>query len=215
MKCLNEVKKENNKYLRIADKNDKFINIKNEARVMNLLGFNAFINDDGDLERDWIEGEELKSLSNVQQELLVKAIEEIHSLPIDGLSTHFWSAYDQHIDKLTNIQRQRFIFLSSMYQDKDLVVSHNDLNFHNILWDGNRIIPIDYEWCNLNHPYFDYVQFFISEGIKLRNDLDQKIWNDILELSLYYFIMWSYEMPQIDEVLKWRDSYLDLIRLYI
>lgn len=215
MECLNKVKKEKEQYVRIPDVDTDIVSFENEARVMNMLGFNARLTSDGDLIRDWVDGEELKSLSEEQQRLLVEEIEKIHALPTKGISSHFWKTYIQHINELTDLQKQRFEILSSKYQDKDLVVSHNDLNFHNILWDGKKIIPIDFEWCNLNHPYFDYVQFFIAQGIKLREDLDKKIWNEILELSLYYFVMWTYEMPQVDAVLKWREDYLDLIRLYI
>lgn len=209
MGYLNEVNKVGNKYIRIPKA--KFSNWKNEYEVMNLLGFHVLLKDDGTLERDWIEGETIKELTPEMRSSLIMAIEKIHALPKTTITSHDWFAYAHHVDKLLKEEQKAFSDLAHKYQDKDLVVSHSDLNFHNMLWNGKEIIPIDFEWANLNHPYFDYVQFFIAEGINLLEQYDQTTWNELLQLSLLYFMMWTYEAPQEADVLNWRKQYQQLI----
>lgn len=218
MSCLNTIKHHGNKYIRKPK--IKMSNLENEVRALNLLGFKAEIKSNGNLEREWIKGELIKTLNDSQKQMLVNEIEKIHALPQEGFTVHNWRAYEKHVNQLTRMQVKRFNYLADKYQGKDLVVSHNDLNMHNMLWDGEKIIPIDFEWCNLNHPLFDYVQFAIAEGVALKTEYsfshdEHEAYHEIMELSLYYFIMWSYEMPQVKEVIEWRANYWDLIRLYI
>lgn len=209
MGYLNEVNKIGNKYIRKPKA--KFSNWKNELEVMNLLGFHIDLQADGTLEREWIEGETIKELTQEMRRSLISAIEKIHALPKTSITGHDWFAYAHHIDKLSSNEQKLFLDLAHKYQNKDLVVSHNDLNFHNMLWNGKAIIPIDFEWANLNHPYFDYVQFFIAEGINLLEQYDQTVWNELQQLSLLYFTMWTYEAPQEADVLNWRKQYQQLI----
>jgi aminoglycoside phosphotransferase (APT) family kinase protein len=39
--------------------------------------------------------------------------------------------------------------------DPRLVVSHNDVNPGNVLWDGTRAWLVDWEVCGLTHPFYD------------------------------------------------------------
>jgi aminoglycoside phosphotransferase (APT) family kinase protein len=44
---------------------------------------------------------------------------------------------------------------ASLAQDTRLVLSHNDVNPGNFLWDGTRAWLVDWEVAGLTHPYFD------------------------------------------------------------
>jgi Ser/Thr protein kinase RdoA (MazF antagonist) len=44
---------------------------------------------------------------------------------------------------------------AALARDPRLVVSHNDLNPSNILWDGTRAWFVDWEVASLNHPFYD------------------------------------------------------------
>lgn len=213
MGYLNNIEKVGNKYVRKPKV--KFSFWDNETRVMKRLGFDIKVTDEGGLEREWIEGDLIKDLNPIQKQSLIDAIEKVHKVARHNITTQDWHAYDKHIDVLDQKTKNIFYELSKKYYGQDLVVSHNDINFHNMLWNGKEIILIDYEWANLNHAYFDYVQFYIAEGIKLRDDLDPIVWKELLILSLIYFILWSYEAPQEPEVLEWRSNYENMLRLYI
>jgi aminoglycoside phosphotransferase (APT) family kinase protein len=44
-------------------------------------------------------------------------------------------------------------------RDPRRVVSHNDVNPSNVLWDGTRTWLVDWEVAGLNHPYYDLAAF--------------------------------------------------------
>jgi aminoglycoside phosphotransferase (APT) family kinase protein len=44
-------------------------------------------------------------------------------------------------------------------RDSRRVVSHNDVNPGNVLWDGTRTWLVDWEVAGLNHPYYDLAAF--------------------------------------------------------
>lgn len=44
-------------------------------------------------------------------------------------------------------------------RDRRRVVSHNDVNPGNVLWDGARTWLVDWEVAGLNHPYYDLASF--------------------------------------------------------
>ncbi len=85
-----------------------------------------------------------------------------------------------------------------LHSDKRVVVSHNDLNPSNILWDGTRAWIIDFESASLNHPYYDMASMtaFMNiademsftllekqEGVKLSED-NRKHFKTLQKLSL-------------------------------
>jgi len=48
---------------------------------------------------------------------------------------------------------------SVLARDTRRVLSHNDVNPGNVLWDGTRSWPVDWERAGLNHPYYDLAAF--------------------------------------------------------
>ena len=44
---------------------------------------------------------------------------------------------------------------AALAQDPRRVVSHNDVNPGNVLWDGTRAWLVDWEVCGLTHPFYD------------------------------------------------------------
>jgi aminoglycoside phosphotransferase (APT) family kinase protein len=49
--------------------------------------------------------------------------------------------------------------------DTRRVVSHNDVNPGNVLWDGTRSWLVDWEVAGLGHPYYDLAAFVTFLGV--------------------------------------------------
>ena len=62
-------------------------------------------------------------------------------------------------------------------RDARRVVSHNDVNPGNVLWDGARTWLVDWEVAGLGHPYYDLAAFVTFLG------LDAERANGLLELQ--------------------------------
>ena len=62
---------------------------------------------------------------------------------------------------------------ATLARDPRRVVSHNDVNPTNVLWDGARAWLVDWEVAGLGHPYFDVATFavFLRLGDDLALDL--------------------------------------------
>lgn len=74
--------------------------------------------------------------------------------------------------------RSEFDELSALLaRDTRRVVSHNDVNPGNVLWDGARSWLVDWEVAGLGHPYYDLAAFVTFLG------LDAKSANTLLELQ--------------------------------
>ena len=65
--------------------------------------------------------------------------------------------------------------------DIELVLSHNDLNKSNILF-NERFFFLDWEYSSLNHPYFDIATITASYNLKL-NDINA-LWDGYAENTL-------------------------------
>ena len=60
-----------------------------------------------------------------------------------------WAALESIIDAAA----------AALARDQRRVVSHNDVNPGNILWDGTRAWLVDWEVAGLNHPHYDLAVF--------------------------------------------------------
>ena len=62
---------------------------------------------------------------------------------------------------------------AALARDPRRVLSHNDVNPTNLLWDGSRVWFVDFEASGLNHPYFDlaaadvFLRFSDEEAFQL------------------------------------------------
>ena len=65
--------------------------------------------------------------------------------------------------------------------DIEFVLSHNDLNKSNILF-NERFFFLDWEYSSLNHPYFDIATITASYNLKL-NDINA-LWDGYAENTL-------------------------------
>ena len=138
---------------------------------------------------------------------LKEEITKFHNLPQEGLSKHDWFKYENESFVSHDIY-EKYKALVEKHKDDKMVVSHNDINKENVLWDGKTIRLIDFEWGNINHEYFDYVQFFITESINLLKDYDQQTFADMNFMVLVYFILWTYSIPKHEYISKLRSRYV-------
>lgn len=201
---LNYVKEQNGYYVRQSSK--QFSNWKNEKLILTTLNI-PFEFKNNILKRPWLPGEIVTNWNTKLLKQLKIAIAKLHQLKITNLSKHDWMKYQQYKHKISKQNWLKFQKLVQKYENDKLVVSHNDINHQNLLVYKNKITLIDYEWANLNHPYFDYVQFYIAENIRI-DDLEENIFQEWLFICLIYFILWTYKMPQNKQVLSWRKQYL-------
>jgi len=58
---------------------------------------------------------------------------------------------------------------ATLAEDPRRVVSHNDVNPGNIMWDGTRAWLVDWEVTGLGHPYFDLATFALF--LRLEDDV--------------------------------------------
>jgi len=188
---LNKVKITKDKYQKIFKNKE---NLEKETLVYKKLNipFTVFNNV---LERESFEGKRVSKWDENKKEKLIHEIEKFHKLDKRGFKTFDWFRYTKNKALLSEEDFRVFERIVKSLEP-DLVPSHNDINSHNLLWDGKDIRLIDFEWASLNHHYFDYINFFIFEGIILLKDKDEKLWNDLLFITLCFFLMWAQEHNQ-------------------
>lgn len=169
-------------------------NLENETLVYKKLNipFTVFNNV---LKRESFKGKSVFKWDENIKEKLIHEIEKFHILDKSGFKVFDWFRYIKNKDVLSNEDFRLFERIVKRLEP-ELVPSHNDINSHNLLWDGKDIRLIDFEWASLNHYYFDYINLFIFEGIILLKDKDEKLWNDLLFITLCFFLMWAEEHNQ-------------------
>jgi len=97
----------------------------------------------------FVQGSHSQTLTPKQLEQLVQALIRLHALPHTGTHTRFW------VD--TSVI-QEFAY--------EPALCHNDLNPHNILWERNTPILIDWEYASINDRYFDLAAVISEFGLK-------------------------------------------------
>lgn len=207
---LNFVQEQDKQYIRVSPK--QFSNWNNELLIFKALKIDYQV-EQNILKRKWFKGQIVDKWTPERLNNLKKEIEKLHNLKIKNLTKHNWLKYQNHKKHLLKDDWEKYLLITNKYKNDPLVVSHNDLNKQNILINQEKIRLIDYEWANLNHQYFDYIQFYIAENIRIEK-LPTAIFNEWVFICLIYFILWSYEMPQNKQVLNWRKEYLNKLKKY-
>ena len=126
---------------------------------------------------NYIEGNEVHFLQNNNHNLLNelgKKIKILHQHPLNkNTSADFKSSIDFYKDQLKDLDNQTIIDKGFLLFDElssdglDHVLSHNDLNYKNILYNLDYKF-LDWEYSCINHPYFDLASviqtFKLQEG---------------------------------------------------
>ncbi len=97
---------------------------------------------------------------------------------------------------VSEIIDKKYIKLVQKYQFDQLVISHNDLQFKNIITSDKHVFLLDFEWVRLNNPYFDYVCLYINLGISPEKiieffNLETEKFNDFVYLVNVFTNFWN------------------------
>ena len=200
----NTVKKVGDEYQRTARVN--VANFDNAKLIWDQLGFDFKI-ENNVTTREWIEGEVKSKLKRKDRPNLIDAIERFHDLDKEGINVHDWNKYNHNLNKIGPSYARVFNKLKEEFKpNNSWVVSHNDINLENMLFTNKGIQLIDFEWSNINHPLFDYVQIDIVMQTNLKKDKSRE-YRKLTTLTLIYFILWSFEFGNDRQVILWRKRY--------
>lgn len=159
----------------------------------------------------YVEADLLKKSSFSNKLILQKiaqTLKVVHQTPPPRKISTFSSFIDCYEELLSEPKHKRIIqdgieiYKKIRIGNKPLVLSHNDLNPGNILWD-KRLTIIDWEYVSLNHPYFDLAcivsslklneedtNFFLANyGLK-NSSMDIDKINLCKEFNLYLTLFW-------------------------
>ena len=166
---------------------------------------------------EFFDGKEIKTLN---KELIFKVgskLRKLHSLNLDKnlklFNTQIYS-YIKNINKNKNnkILREGIKLYKKLKKNKfDNVVSHNDLNNSNILFNNYEVKFIDYDYLSINSRFCDLARIcssykFSKKDIKVflesygldctKNNLEKlRSWQ---LMNLYTDLIWFYFLEEID-----------------
>ncbi|MXR13552.1 hypothetical protein [Mesomycoplasma flocculare] len=172
--------------IRIATNN--FVNWENEHNfIKNNSNFLYYYK--GNFIKKWIEGKVLDSENlNTHLDNLFLTILEFHRKKNDIVAKFDW--------QIDVIKDEKYINLVKKYQFDSLVISHNDLQFKNIIVSEKNVFLIDFEWIRLNNPYFDYACLHTNLGILPEEiikffNLEVEKFNDFVYLVTVFTNFWN------------------------
>ncbi|MDE5617767.1 MAG: phosphotransferase [Ureaplasma sp.] len=175
----------NNEFFQVRfSKENDLVDRNNEKNIINLVGFNKYflyLDERGNAIKKWIFGKTLLR-KNIDEEfinLLLTEIDYLHSIKYnEQILKHNYTDVLKN-KKISKKYLNIYSKCLNILDDKKWVLSHNDLNLQNMIFNHNKIIFIDYEWSRINHPLWDIVNFV--RETKLNNFLINKI---ILKLQV-------------------------------
>ncbi|WP_027122341.1 phosphotransferase [[Mycoplasma] imitans] len=208
--------------------NNELVSRVNEYQVIQLLKNDLFIYFDqstGDCIKKWIPGKEVDYFDKTRLDNLARAIKKIHQVDINNCSVlpiDYYSGFENA--KLSTRHRKLYQHLINKYKDLPKILTHSDLNAHNMLVDQNdQIHLIDFEWSRINNPYFDLANM-ARESLNLDQayylvdsygGLDRNIFNDFLIISCLFALIWTYNMAQTDKIIAYRNDVQKRLEYYL
>ena len=185
---------------------------KNEKNVYQALGWEIQYQDDGSYIRGWIKGKTVKKWNQKKLLSLKMAIAKFHKINPSKIKQHNWKIFDKYKGKISGKLYQKYLENIKQIKKQKTVLSHNDINRKNVIWNGDKIFLIDFEWSRKNSIYFDYAQFEIAEKINIMpNHLDKNEYKIMIETILIFNYLWTFSMPKSYKVKRLRKRYKKLI----
>lgn len=232
----------NESYLFIINDQNKFqvrlagcneiVSRENERLILNTINDTNYIyyDDKGNSIKKWIIGKHPNFLFNKKTilSLLSKEIKKLHSINVMNskiIKHDYLEFFNQSSKYIKRKDLNIYIELINKYQNLELVLSHNDINPHNMLYNkkNNKVYLIDYEWGRLNNKYWDIANFFRETNLNIKwlkylvneyGDLDINIMYDFLLITTLFALQWTYAMPQTDKIIKYRSILIKKINKY-
>lgn len=161
-------------------KNKYSADFENEHILIKKFKDYIFIKD-GVFIKKWFPGFDLfqTKLTNAVIYSIFNCIKNFQSIKID-LKKFNWNKF--------KISDKKFHELLHKYKDEELVLSHNNIQKHNIIVNKYNFVKlVDFQNTSLNFPYYDYVLLYLNVGISKKMiieffDLDEEKFEDFLYL---------------------------------
>ena len=186
---------------------------ENEKNVYKNLGIEVDFKENGVFYKPWVDGKTVKRWNRAKIDSLSNKIKSFHKRPTKGIVVHDWAAYDGYKNMINKDIFDDFKKNIKSISKEDMVLSHNDINRNNVLWNGMEIILIDFEWSRVNTKYFDYAQFEVAEGVKiLPKNMSNKKYELVFSATIVYSLLWTYSMPDSKKIIKLRKKYSKMIK---
>lgn len=210
---------------------NEVVDRKNELKVLKLIKDENIIyyDENGNFVKKWIDGKTLSLFFNKKKKikLVCEKINKLHSIIIPDESEILIHDYFSYISKTKNFDKKikdKYISLVKKYSNEKKVLSHNDLSKKNILFNGNEVTFIDFEWSRINDKYFDVANFIRENNIKnkwiifIQKNLDNinlNILKDFIFIATCFAYQWTFVANQDKKIIKYRKKCLkEMNRLY-
>lgn len=222
---------DNNKYqVRIAGSN-QIVDRNNERNVLTLIEESNYIHYDkhGNVIKKWINGTNpslfLKTKKIIR--LVLKEIDILHNVDISNskiVKHDSLSFFDLTDWSKNNVDKEKYLELLKEFKNIKLVLSHNDINLDNIVYQKNKLTLIDYEWGRINYYYWDISNFFRETNLSYKwinfiTNIAPEYKKDILIKFIYFStcfaFQWTFAMQQTPKILKYRDTLVKKMDKYI
>ena len=117
---------------------------------------------------EYFEGKELQTLNKELIIMIGSKLKKLHSLELDKNLNSFESQIYLYIQKINQNKNNKILkegikFYTKLKNNKfDNVVSHNDLNNSNILFNNHEVRFIDYDYLSINDRFCDLARICSS-----------------------------------------------------
>lgn len=213
--------KDKQKYqVRIGGSND-IVNRKNEFNILSLIKDKnyLFIDKDGNAIKKWISGFTPKFIFNKKRllKLLTLEIMKLHNINIEksNVIKHDYFSFFNQTFFFDEYDKKMYLKLVEKYKNLDLVLSHNDINPKNMIYDPKtkKITLIDFEWGRLNNMYWDIANFFRETNLNIKwldyiisfyENIDKETMYVFLYLCTNFAYQWTFGMNETKKILNYR-----------
>lgn len=176
--------------------------------------------------KKWIEGENPNKKTYKSQwfnDLLFEQISKLHNVKLPKsykVKPINFDAYNKYLPYLKFEYQRKYLCLLDRRRNEPLVLTHSDINPLNIIYDGQKIHLIDYEWCCLASQYWDFANWIRETGISLDKidmsgyikNFDKEKLSDYVFLSSVFAHLWAQTMPPSRRILKYRKKTMKQIK---
>ncbi|MGL4616770.1 MAG: phosphotransferase [Mycoplasmoidaceae bacterium] len=199
---------------------NEVVDRRNELRILKFIKEENIIyyDEKGNFIKKWIDGKTLSLFFNKKKKLklICEKINELHSKTIVDNGDILFHDYFKYIEQTKNFDykiKETYIALVNKYKNQKKVLSHNDLSRKNILFNGNEIIFIDFEWSRINYNYFDVANFIRENNIRNKwiifiqkniENIELDILKDFIFIATCFAYQWTFVAKQDNKIIKYR-----------
>ncbi|WP_412032051.1 choline kinase [Malacoplasma muris] len=212
---------DNKKYqVRFGGSND-VVSRKNEYAILKAIKEEnyLYIDEEGNAIKKWIEGKPPVFFWNKKKKLklLVEQIIKMHSIKFNdsNLIKHDYLFFFNKAIFQNNLDKELYLKLIDKYKNLELILSHNDLNPKNMIYDSkkSKMYLIDFEWGRINNKYWDIANFYretnlstkwLKYMVDLYKGLDFQTMCEFVYITTNFAYQWTFGMKETKKILNYR-----------